>query len=294
MPIGIRTRDLRKVYTSPPPMAATGSMFRGPKKKKDGKKDGKKFEVTALDGVSLEVHPGEIFGLLGPNGAGKSTTVGILTTRIRPTSGEAWIGNHEVWREQVETKKLIGVVQQKPNLDFALTAREILELRCILRYFLKRTRTTCYGVAGTVSIDRPRRRDCARLFRRHDAAPLHRTRHDARSPGPVPRRAQHGPRSADALVALGYYSRLPETGKNHSPHHPQHGGGGRALPAHRHHRSWQGDRPGDAGGIENFHSRRLPVACAFQRNARRSCAAFERTSRCERSKNPGHKRGPLC
>lgn len=127
MPIGIRTRDLRKIYTSPPPMAASGSMFRGPKKKKDGKKDGKKFEVTALDGVSLEVRPGEIFGLLGPNGAGKSTTVGILTTRIRPTSGEAWIGNHEVWREQVETKKLIGVVQQKPNLDFALTAREILE-----------------------------------------------------------------------------------------------------------------------------------------------------------------------
>jgi ABC-2 type transport system ATP-binding protein len=122
MPIGIRTVDLRKVYTSPPPMAATGSMFSGPRKKKTGKK----FEVTALDGVTLEIHPGEIFGLLGPNGAGKSTAVGILTTRVRPTSGEAWIGDHEVWREQVQAKRLIGVVQQRPNLDFALTAREIL------------------------------------------------------------------------------------------------------------------------------------------------------------------------
>jgi len=124
MPIGIRTVDLRKVYTSPPPMAATGGMFSGPRKKQ--KKAAKKFEITALDGVSLEIHPGEIFGLLGPNGAGKSTAVGILTTRVRPTSGEAWIGEHEVWREQVVAKRLIGVVQQKPNLDFALTAREIL------------------------------------------------------------------------------------------------------------------------------------------------------------------------
>ena len=124
MPIGIRTVDLRKVYTSPPPMAATGGMFSGPRKKQ--KKAAKKFEIKALDGVSLEIHPGEIFGLLGPNGAGKSTAVGILTTRVRPTSGEAWIGEHEVWREQVVAKRLIGVVQQKPNLDFALTAREIL------------------------------------------------------------------------------------------------------------------------------------------------------------------------
>jgi ABC-2 type transport system ATP-binding protein len=124
MPIAIRTVDLRKVYTSPPPMAATGAMFSGPRKKQ--KKTAKKFEITALDGVSLEIHPGEIFGLLGPNGAGKSTAIGILTTRVRPTSGEAWIGEHEVWREQVVAKRLIGVVQQKPNLDFALTAREIL------------------------------------------------------------------------------------------------------------------------------------------------------------------------
>jgi ABC-2 type transport system ATP-binding protein len=83
-------------------------------------------EIVALDGLSLEILPGEIFGLLGPNGAGKSTTVGILTTRVRPTAGQAWIGEYDVWAQQVEVKKLIGVVQQRPNLDFSLTAREIL------------------------------------------------------------------------------------------------------------------------------------------------------------------------
>jgi ABC-2 type transport system ATP-binding protein len=67
-----------------------------------------------------------VFGLLGPNGAGKSTTVGVLTTRIRPTAGRAWIGSHEVWTERVAVKRLIGVVPQRPNLDLALTAREIL------------------------------------------------------------------------------------------------------------------------------------------------------------------------
>ncbi|HEY6253610.1 MAG TPA: ABC transporter ATP-binding protein, partial [Candidatus Angelobacter sp.] len=124
MEVGIRTRDLRKVYNTPPPLAMASAAFgaRG----MGGKKDKKKIEIVALDGISLEVQPGEIFGLLGPNGAGKSTAVGILTTRIRPTSGEAWIGEFEVWRQQVESKRLIGVVQQRPNLDFSLTAREIL------------------------------------------------------------------------------------------------------------------------------------------------------------------------
>jgi ABC-2 type transport system ATP-binding protein len=118
---GIRTRELRKVYTSPPPLAAGGG-FGLPRKNKNSPAR----EIVALDGLSLDVTGGEIFGLLGPNGAGKSTTVGILTTRVRPTSGQVWIGDYDVWAEQVEVKRLIGVVGQRPNLDFALTAREIL------------------------------------------------------------------------------------------------------------------------------------------------------------------------
>ena len=123
MRVGIRTEALRKVFTSPPPIGggAGFSMGRGGRSKPKPK-----HEVVALDGLTLEIQPGEIFGLLGPNGAGKSTTVGILTTRVRPTSGVAWIGDLNVWERRVDVKRLIGVVPQRPNLDFNLTAREIL------------------------------------------------------------------------------------------------------------------------------------------------------------------------
>jgi ABC-2 type transport system ATP-binding protein len=123
VPLGIRTADLKKIFTTAPPLASAGirgAPFSGIKRKKQATR------IVALDGVSLDIHPGEIFTLLGPNGAGKTTTVGVLTTRVRPTSGDAWIGPHHVWRELVQVKRLIGVVPQRPNLDFSLTAREIL------------------------------------------------------------------------------------------------------------------------------------------------------------------------
>jgi ABC-2 type transport system ATP-binding protein len=124
MESAIRTRELRKVYTSTPPMGAgrPAGPPAGAKRSKEAKP-----QITALDGIDLDVAPGEIFGLLGPNGAGKSTTVGILTTRVRPTSGSAWVGGLDVWRDQTAAKRKIGVVAQRPNLDFTLTAREILQ-----------------------------------------------------------------------------------------------------------------------------------------------------------------------
>ena len=123
MAVGVRTEDLRKVYNSAPPLGAAGGFIARPPQL-DSKQP--KPQITALDGLTLEVRPGEIFGLLGPNGAGKSTTVGVLTTRVKATRGEAWVGEHRVWQEQAKVKRLIGVVPQRPNLDFSLTAREIL------------------------------------------------------------------------------------------------------------------------------------------------------------------------
>src|SRR5437764_1076340 len=123
MAVGVRTQDLRKIYNSAPLAGATGGFIARADAK--GSK-APKTEIAALNGLSLEVLPGEIFGLLGPNGAGKSTTVGVLTTRVRPTTGQAWVGDHHVWQEQAAVKHLIGVVPQRPNLDFSLTAREIL------------------------------------------------------------------------------------------------------------------------------------------------------------------------
>lgn len=127
MAIGIRSEHVRKIYASAPPSATPGRGFVGvPFAFQAARPKRQKIEITALDDLSLEVRPAEIFGLLGPNGAGKSTTVGVFTTRIRPTAGRAWIGKHEIWKNPVQAKRLLGVVPQRPNLDFALTAREIL------------------------------------------------------------------------------------------------------------------------------------------------------------------------
>lgn len=80
----------------------------------------------ALKGVSFTVRPGEIFGLLGPNGAGKTTTIGVLTTRVRPTSGSARVAGIDVAAQPQQVKRRIAVMPQRANLDRALTARENL------------------------------------------------------------------------------------------------------------------------------------------------------------------------
>jgi ABC-2 type transport system ATP-binding protein len=79
-----------------------------------------------VDKLNLEVHRGEIFGLLGPNGAGKTTTAGILTTRVVPTSGSAYISGIDVKRHPALVKQLSGIVSQQNTLDRQLTVWENL------------------------------------------------------------------------------------------------------------------------------------------------------------------------
>jgi ABC-2 type transport system ATP-binding protein len=85
-----------------------------------------KSPVNAVDGVSFGVPPGEVFGLLGPNGAGKTTTVGMLTTRVRPTAGEARIGGVDVTRDPVRARQQLAVVPQRSNLDRSISIRDNL------------------------------------------------------------------------------------------------------------------------------------------------------------------------
>lgn len=80
----------------------------------------------ALKGVNFTVENGEIFGLLGPNGAGKTTALGILTTRVKPTSGTATIAGIDVVEDPNAIKRRIAVMPQQSNLDRSLTARENL------------------------------------------------------------------------------------------------------------------------------------------------------------------------
>ncbi len=95
----IRTEDLTKVYPG---------------------------DIKAVDALNLSIEAGEIFGLLGPNGAGKTTTAGMLTTRVIPTSGKAFVAGIDVVRHPAVAKQVIGVVAQQNTLDRALNVWENL------------------------------------------------------------------------------------------------------------------------------------------------------------------------
>jgi len=94
-------------------------------------------DVTAVNDISLSVKDGEIFGFLGPNGAGKSTTIMILTTLLKPTSGQALISGFDVTTNAKQVRQNIGYVQQETTVDEYLTGRENLLLQAKLNHIPK-------------------------------------------------------------------------------------------------------------------------------------------------------------
>ncbi len=84
-------------------------------------------DLTALDGLSLEVEEGELFGLLGPNGAGKSSTIEILTGQTEPTSGEARVMGVDPVENPVEARSRMGVLPEREDPPSFLTPREYFE-----------------------------------------------------------------------------------------------------------------------------------------------------------------------
>src|SRR4051812_47669591 len=74
-------------------------------------------ERVALDGVSFAVQPAEIFGLLGPNGSGKTTLFRILSTLMLPSAGSASILGHDVARDPIGVRRVIGIVHQQQSID---------------------------------------------------------------------------------------------------------------------------------------------------------------------------------
>ena len=99
----------------------------------------KKFkEFTAVDRISFEVPAGQIFAFLGPNGAGKSTTIKMLTTLLRPTSGNILLNGFDPVERSEDARKSFGIVFQDPSLDDELTAWENLEFHGVL-YGMEKT-----------------------------------------------------------------------------------------------------------------------------------------------------------
>ena len=97
-------------------------------------------EVKAVNGVSFDVHAGEIFAFLGPNGAGKTTTIQMLTTLVRPDGGQIAIDGLDPKAQPHDVRRRFGIVFQDPSLDSELTAYENMELHGVLYHVPRRTR----------------------------------------------------------------------------------------------------------------------------------------------------------
>jgi ABC-2 type transport system ATP-binding protein len=87
---------------------------------------------TAVNDVSFEVAPGEIFAFLGPNGAGKTTTIKMLTTLLKPTSGSIQLDGLDPQKQENEVRRRFGIVFQDPSLDGDLTAWENMQIHAVL------------------------------------------------------------------------------------------------------------------------------------------------------------------
>ena len=103
----IRTKDLSKVF-------------------KIGKKG--KQEITAVDGLTLEVTEGEVFGFLGPNGAGKTTTVRMLTSLIQPTRGQASVAGYQLGKDDTQIRRSVGILTESPGMYDRLSAEKNLSI----------------------------------------------------------------------------------------------------------------------------------------------------------------------
>lgn len=102
----IRTQNLCKVFTT----------------------NKKEQPITAVDDLSLHVDEGEVFGFLGPNGAGKTTTVRMLCSLIGPSSGQAWIGSHQVGKDDQVIRRTVGILTETPGMYERLSAQKNLEI----------------------------------------------------------------------------------------------------------------------------------------------------------------------
>jgi ABC-2 type transport system ATP-binding protein len=89
-------------------------------------------ELVAVEGLSLRIEQGEIFGLLGPNGAGKTTTLSMLATLVRPTSGTGRVNGYDIIKQPDEVRRSIGIVFQDPSSDDILTGWENLYLHALM------------------------------------------------------------------------------------------------------------------------------------------------------------------
>lgn len=120
--------------------------------------------LTAVNDLSFDVKPGELFGFLGPNGAGKTTTIHILCTLLSPTSGQTKVCGLDSMTQSREVRQAIGIIFQDPSLDERLTAWENLEFHGMIYHMPKSDRRKrMEEVLALVELSE-RRHDIVRTF----------------------------------------------------------------------------------------------------------------------------------
>ena len=121
-------------------------------------------KLTALDGLDLQVHRGELFSLLGVNGAGKTTAIKLLTCLSKPTEGDARVGGHSITKEPDRVKAIIGVSPQETAVAPNLSVEENLALICGIHGFSKEKTARRIGeLSAQFSLDSVLKRKAGKL-----------------------------------------------------------------------------------------------------------------------------------
>src|SRR5690242_9333762 len=109
----------------------------------------------ALDGLTLTVAPGEVFGLLGPNGSGKSTALRLLLGFLKPTAGSATIAGHDCWRNSVAARRQVAYLPGELRLYENMTGRQIVRFLARLRGEQHGDEVDALAKRFDIDIDRP-------------------------------------------------------------------------------------------------------------------------------------------
>jgi ABC-2 type transport system ATP-binding protein len=149
--------------------------------------------IRAVDSVSFEVRPGEIYGLLGPNGAGKTTSISMISGLLKPDAGEVFVGGKPFWSDPQAAKRIMGVVPQELAIYEELTGRENLEFWGRMAGLSSGEARIARGrIARSAHADGSREGRGEDLFRRHEAAHQSRLRAAASPQTSAARRADGG------------------------------------------------------------------------------------------------------
>ncbi len=120
--------------------------------------------ITAVDGLNLEIRQGELFALLGVNGAGKTTAIKMLSCLTKPTAGDALVGGYSIAKESKQVKHLIGVSPQETAVAPNLSVKENLELICGIYGFPKeKARAKIEELSRQFSLDAVLQRKAGKL-----------------------------------------------------------------------------------------------------------------------------------